>query len=549
MSLKPPQRLILSFLGLANLTVFSAFGVLLYAGLQSFNNQPANDQPTALANAAPSTSAPATLATVVSIALTTPLPSETPIPDSSSAQAGLEYTIVAGDTVWGVAARFNVPVEDVLTANPDLNPDQVFPGNVILIPITLTPSPTPTAIQINLTQPPSATPTLTPSATLLAEFSDGRVAADGEGLRLRQTPGTAGAVLAFLKAATPLQIVGRTNDKSWLEVLVPEDGHGWVMARWVEATIDLATEPVTGVALNLPAAQPTATITKSPPASSATARAVAGVTATATTAFSQPPPTSTLPPAPPPSDLPFYISNINARTRQIYLAGQSHGNNPRAFALVGDSNTDNPAFFAPFEAGNYDLGSYAYLQPSLDYFQGSFGRHSPAAVGSFNTSKLLDPAYADSSRCWGGESPLVCEYRLQNPGVALILIGTGDHHTWQGFESRYRQILDYTLSLNIIPVLITKADDLEWLENTAPYNYLNDVIRRLSQEYNVPLLDLRLVVEPLPNRGCVADGFHYNSPPDGRSADFTGDHLNYGYTVRNLTALQVLDAIRRLVMY
>ena len=46
-------------------------------------------------------------------------------------------------------------------------------------------------------------------------------------------------------------------------------------------------------------------------------------------------------------------------------------------------------------------------------------------------------------------------------------------------------------------------------------------------------------------RGCVSDGFHYNSPPDGRTADFTGDHLNYGFNMRNLTALEALDALRR----
>ena len=218
------------------------------------------------------------------------------------------------------------------------------------------------------------------------------------------------------------------------------------------------------------------------------------------------------------------------------------------FALVGDSNTDNPNFFAPFDAGNYTLGDYAYLQDTIAYFRGSFGRHSPAAVGSFSTAKVLDPAYADPVRCLSGESPLACEYRLQRPSVALILIGTGDHLDWPNFEGRYRTILDFTLSQGIIPVLLTKADDLESKEQGAPYDFTNEVIRRLSREYDVPLLDLRRVVEPLPNRGCVADGFHYNTPPDGRSADFTGTHLNYGYNVRNLTGLLVLDLLRRQVL-
>ena len=104
------------------------------------------------------------------------------------------------------------------------------------------------------------------------------------------------------------------------------------------------------------------------------------------------------------------------------------------------------------------------------------------------------------------------------------------------------------MAQGVIPVLITKADDLESSEQGAPDDYINNIIRRLSTEYDVPLLDLRHAVDPLPNRGCVADGFHYNSPPDGRTADFTGDHLSYGFNVRNLTALEALDALRRQVI-
>ncbi len=76
----------------------------------------------------------------------------------------------------------------------------------------------------------------------------------------------------------------------------------------------------------------------------------------------------------------------------------------------------------------------------------------------------------------------------------------------------------------------------------APLGYINGVIERLSAEYDILLLDLRRVVNTLPDRGCTADGLHYSSPPDGRVADFTGNHLNYGFPVRNLTALQVLTA-------
>jgi len=249
-----------------------------------------------------------------------------------------------------------------------------------------------------------------------------------------------------------------------------------------------------------------------------------------------------------------FISNITQHALQIYQQGQQMGRRINAFALVGDSNTANPKFFAPFEYGNYTLGDYAGLQTTIDFFHGYFDRQcpspcSPAAKGSFATTMELTleqdlaPQFGDS-RCLWTETPMACEYRLQQPSIALILIGTGDHLDWRNFEGRYRQIVEYTVAQGIIPVLMTKADELEYTEQGAPYDYINDIIRRLALEYDVPLLDVRKAVEPLPNGGCVSDGFHYNSPPDGRTADFSGNHLEYGFNMRNLTALEVLDELR-----
>jgi uncharacterized protein YraI len=283
-----------------------------------------------------------------------------------------------------------------------------------------------------------------------------QVAADAPGLRLRQTPGLTGEVIRELPAATPLVVVGRTADSAWLQVVTPTGEQGWVAAAYVVLSVKAESLPVTGKA--------------------ASAAAIP------------------------------YISGITAHARQIYETGQAAGNHTDAFSLVGDSNTDNPAFMVPFDQDSYDLGPYADLQATLTYFRGSFARDSIAAQGGFSTAKVLDPANA-GSQCAPGETPLACEYRQQKPSVALILLGTGDQHDWQGFEARYRQIIEYTIGQGIVPVLMTKADDLESTEDTASPGYINGVIVRLSREFDVPLLNLRQAVEPLPNRGCQADGF------------------------------------------
>ncbi len=390
------------------------------------------------------------------------------------------------------------PLPGLMTAalTPSPGPSTALPTAIPRAPTREPASPaTPTA--------PAATSTivLSPTATgTVTQTVSGQVIETGGGLRLRQSPGTAGAILDSLAALDLLQIIGRTADNVWLQVTTAKGRQGWVKAEWVSITGDLQTVAVTGKAVDAP-----------------------------DTALT-------------------YLSGITAHARQIFLAGRGLGNRDYVFSKVGDSNTDNPAFLTPFDLGTFSLGSYSDLAPTINYFRGSFARISDAAVGGFSTTKVLDPAN-DRPGCAGGETPLACEYRLNKPSVALILLGTGDQHSWQGFEARYRKVIEYTIQQGIVPVLMTKADDLESKEDTAPAGFTNDTIRRLAQEYDVPLLDLRRAVEPLPNLGCGPDGFHYNSPPDGQTANFDAAHLTYGFNMRNLTALQALDALRRYVLY
>jgi hypothetical protein len=56
-------------------------------------------------------------------------------------------------------------------------------------------------------------------------------------------------------------------------------------------------------------------------------------------------------------------------------------------------------------------------------------------------------------------------------------------------------------------------------------------------------------MDPLPNGGMSADGLHPSVPPDGRVYRFSAENLQYGYTLRNLQALQTLDTIWRLVLF
>jgi LysM repeat protein len=426
----------------------------------------------------------------------TPVP-PTPTPEPTPEPQVTQYTVVEGDTLWDIAVKYGLSFDALLAVNPNINPDLVRPGDVV-----------------NLPGPNVVIPTRAPA---VVSGTGARVGLDGSGLRLRAGPSTNDEVITKLAPGTELTVLQRTADNQWLQVTTPQGTRGWVMRMYVELTLDLAQVPVAAGAV------------AESPASAGSSGSAAAQPSVPQVAASDDPNFSGL-----------------GRAAQIYAQGQAMGNHANVFSIIGDSNTANMAYLAAFDWGNYDLGPYGYLQTTIDFFRGSFSRARIAARGGFNTAKALDPGLAPGG-C-GGDSSLGCEIRTNRPSVAFILLGTGDQHTWDGFESRYRQIIEFLLSQGVIPVLMTKGDDLEATDSSAPYDYINGVIRRLSGEYAVPMLNARQALAGLPNRGLDADNFHINQPADNKSGYFTSGYLSYGYNMLNLTTLRALDALRRHVL-
>lgn len=66
------------------------------------------------------------------------------VPPSPNNCDGRLYTVEAGNTLFSIAQRFGVTVQQIVAANPQIvNPDNIFAGQVICIP-TGSPTPTPT---------------------------------------------------------------------------------------------------------------------------------------------------------------------------------------------------------------------------------------------------------------------------------------------------------------------------------------------------------------------------------------------------------------------
>ncbi len=243
--------------------------------------------------------------------------------------------------------------------------------------------------------------------------------------------------------------------------------------------------------------------------------------------------------APPPPIGGPILPTVSQRAREIYQHGLTLGNNPRAFSKVGDCMSVPPFFLAPFDKGEYRLGSdYAYLQDSITNFAGSFGRDSFAARDGLNVKSLFDPIWTDPKLCPPTESPLACEYRVNRPSLAIISLGTnGGWQTNEEYETYLRQIIEYSIEQGVLPILSTKADNLEGGDR------FNQTMLKLAQEYELPLWNFAIAARALPNSGLV-DPYHltWGQPHFDRPGPFT-----LGWQVRNLTALQALDMVWRAV--
>jgi hypothetical protein len=244
---------------------------------------------------------------------------------------------------------------------------------------------------------------------------------------------------------------------------------------------------------------------------------------------------------------PIGVPVISARARQIYRQSAAAGRNPTLFTVAGDCNSEPPVYLGRFAAGGFDLkaNGFGNLQSVATRFAKSFARHSLAVDGGHNAASAADPLFAHAEQCAAGEGPLACELRASQASVIFISLGTGDTFTWQDFEANYRRLIDTALQAGALPVLVTKADDLESLQGGAPAGHINGVIRRLGQEYQIPVMDFALAAKRLPHQGLADEGREI----EGRGVVYLTDdrfHVNgYGMDMRMLMTLMTLSAIMR----
>jgi hypothetical protein len=226
------------------------------------------------------------------------------------------------------------------------------------------------------------------------------------------------------------------------------------------------------------------------------------------------------------------IPIVPEHARDIYLLGQSMGNDPHAFSVLGDCQSEPDFFMGIYETDPAALDVLPLnLQQTAVWFSGSFNRLSPTVRGGTTTGALLWPQWHENKfTCTIYESPLQCELRIHNPSFVIIHVGT---HYENRNETYMRVILDQLIAAGVVPILVTKADDRELDE------HVNSQYAQLAVEYNIPMWNFWAAVRGLPNRGL------YTRP----DATYQGDLYltDEAAAIHRMSALQALDAVWRAV--
>ena len=234
---------------------------------------------------------------------------------------------------------------------------------------------------------------------------------------------------------------------------------------------------------------------------------------------------------------PAVPAGVSDEMRDLYQRGLEMGNDPTHFSVIGDCQNVSSYFLSVFEKPDeYSLGTeYSYLQPTIDYYQGSYSRVSVAVKGGFNAAAVISPLRSDKSICNANESPLDCELRLWKPSIVFVSMETWWSQKPEAeYEKYMRLVLEDIMEKGAVPIIATKADNLEG------DNAINATVAKLAYEYNIPMWNFWAAVQPLHNHGLSGDGFHLTF-----ARNFFDDpaRMESAWPWRNLTALQTLDAV------
>ncbi|RJP55005.1 MAG: SGNH/GDSL hydrolase family protein [Anaerolineaceae bacterium] len=192
------------------------------------------------------------------------------------------------------------------------------------------------------------------------------------------------------------------------------------------------------------------------------------------------------------------VPDLSPLARQILSHALNNPDlDPHTFSKVGDCQMTSGTFLGGYASAKYPIP--ADFTDTVEWFSESMLTDGPTSDGGLGISSVLNPMFALSAgydQCLKNETPLDCELRTRRPIIVLIGMGTN----WMpnaeiSFEKYLRTVVDRILETGALPILATKADNVE--ENWM----LNQAIAQVAYDYDLPLVNVWRSVQDLTGRG------------------------------------------------
>ena len=272
--------------------------------------------------------------------------------------------------------------------------------------------------------------------------------------------------------------------------------------------------------------------------------------------------------------LPVIDAAMQTRLQEVLAVGRARGNRDGVFAKIGDSNTAIPGFLLEVGCGEVTFGRWTSLRPVVERWSAtpvpngwelescevsnSFTRVGSAAFPGWRSGDLLRPHRPRPPECEPPDDLAVrCELFQIKPSVALVMIGTNDMLVDDGlaidpdalerFRPNLRRVIREILDAGVIPVVSTLPPRRHPPISEPLPPVWNEVIIEVAAEERVPLWNYWRDLQDAPQFGMSYDWLHPSVAPTG-GGDLRDEAMDWGFNVRNLGALRVLEKVGRIVL-
>jgi len=347
-------------------------------------------------------------------------------------------------------------------------------------------------------------------------------------LNVRSGDGTSNPSIGQIAVNTSIVIEGRNQAGDWFLMHSVDNAiRGWVASRYVNRQGDVVISdiPVVGAVI-APAVSEVVVVDGNAPVLSGDEAALAAQLAS----------------------IPV-VPAISGNAVAIYRRGIEQGRNPQHFIQIGDSNSASQAYLGLLGQGNYTLGSYGYLQATIEFFVGgginSFREKQQTAQSGNLTTTIIDPIFADPSYC-PGTAPIDCEISRTNPSIAIIYLGAADRQTidHDTYYNALRTTVDRLVANNVLPILTLMPTKPHPQRPELKGMEFNMIMLEIARQYDIPVINMWAAVRNLPENGMQNDLLHFTYSGSAY-LNFAGGENQWGYTRWNLEVLKTLYAIRQ----